>query len=225
MEAVAAEALSALPAGLGPQDETRECSDAGEGGARWATPACSSRAEAPAAGRRSGRPALREEAHAAPEAANVCALPGRDRIAPLEGGLDTADAFELDARLRRAVRLEQRLDAELAPLLASLALPSLEAFARERLGMSPRKARALRRIGRAAAGCPELGAAFRSGRLSWVQVQAILPVLWLCPSEGSRAHWIEFAAQVSVRRLQDEVDDALDPDRPGVRSANRNAET
>jgi 5-methylcytosine-specific restriction endonuclease McrA len=213
MEAVAAEALSALPAGLDPQDETRECSDAGEGGARSALPACASRAEAPAAieAALGEDPALapEEDPTPAPEAANMCALPGRDRIAPLEGGLDTADAFELDARLRRAARLEQRLDAELAPLLASLALPSLEAFARERLGMSPRKARALRRIGRAAAGCPELGAAFRSGRLSWVQVQAILPVLWLCQSEAPRARWIEFAAQVSVRRLQDEVDDAL----------------
>jgi hypothetical protein len=31
--------------------------------------------------------------------------------------LDSADAFELDARLRRALGLEQRLDAEIAPLL------------------------------------------------------------------------------------------------------------
>jgi hypothetical protein len=127
----------------------------------------------------------------------------------LAAGLDSADAFELDSRLRRAVRLEQRLDAELARLLASVPIASLESFAAERLGISPRKARALRRIGRAAAGCPALGAAFRSGRLSWVQVQAILPVLWLCRSKAARTGWIEYAAQVSVRGLQDEVDHAL----------------
>jgi hypothetical protein len=205
MEAVAAEALSALPAGLDPQDETLECSDAREGGACWAVPARGSRAGTSA----TSETVLGEDPATAPEAANLCALQGRDRIAPLVDGVDAADAFELDARLRRAARLEQRLDAELATLLASLAIPSLETFAGERLGMSARKARALRRIGRAAAGCPELGAAFRSGRLSWVQVQAILPILWICPSKAPRARWIEFAAQVSVRRLQDEVDHAL----------------
>ncbi len=211
MEAVAAEALSALPAGLDPQDEARECSEAGEGGASWAPPARASYPDslADVEAALAADPAPEPEPHAA----NVCALGedphGLDRIARLLDGLDFADAFELDARLRRAVRLEQRLDAELAPLLASLPIPSLEAFARERLGMSPRKARALRRIGRAAAGCPEIGSAFRSGGLSWVQVQAILPVLWLCQAKALRARWIEFAAQVSVRRLQDEVDSAL----------------
>ena len=36
-------------------------------------------------------------------------------LVPLVEGLADADAFELDARLRRAIRLEQRLDAEIAP--------------------------------------------------------------------------------------------------------------
>jgi hypothetical protein len=130
-------------------------------------------------------------------------------VSRLLAGLESADAFGLDARLRRAVRMEQRLDAELTPLLARLAPGALEAFARERLGMSPRKARALRRIGRMAAACPELHAAFRSGRLSWAQVQVLLPVLWLAPSAGARRRWIELALRVSVRRLEDVVDGAL----------------
>ena len=45
-------------------------------------------------------------------------------LRPLLAGLDTADPFELDARLRRAVRLEQRLDTELAPLLRQVTAPT-----------------------------------------------------------------------------------------------------
>jgi hypothetical protein len=152
------------------------------------------------------------------EAANLCATQGWDRVTPLLAELERADAFEIDARLRRAIALEQQLDSELAPLLVELArtrarrgrgFPSLESFARERLGLSPRKARALLRIERAAAGCPALRAAFRSARLSWVQVQALLPVLPLCDSTQARARWIARAEQISVRRLEDEVDRAL----------------
>ena len=47
------------------------------------------------------------------------------------------------------------------------------------------------------------------GRLSWVQVQAILPALTLCESTHSQVRWIGHAAQVSVRRLEDDVDRAL----------------
>ena len=99
-------------------------------------------------------------------------------------GLDGADAFELDARLRRAIRLEQRLDAEIAPLLR--AQPGgLTALARERLGMSPRKARALLRLERAGDVCPALRAAWRDGALSWVQAQILLPLVTL----DTRGSW------------------------------------
>jgi len=110
-------------------------------------------------------------------------------LRPLVAGLDEADTFGLDARLRRAVRLEQRLDAEIAPLLRRVAsrdhtdgaadgaadehagepagrgrpLP-LASLARDRLGMSPRKARALvrlERLERLGDVCPELRAAWR----------------------------------------------------------------
>jgi len=199
MEAVTAEALSALPVAAALGGDRNDCALGGEGGASWGE----RRTEW--AGRETQRlPEPLEETcgdEPAPGAANVCATQGADRVAPLLADLESADAFELDARLRRAVAEEQRLDAELAPLLA-IVTP-------ERLGLSPRKARALRRIERAAAGCPELRAVFRSGRLSWVQVQAILPVLLLDGSRQSRVRWIEHAEQVSVRRLYDDVDRTL----------------
>jgi hypothetical protein len=80
-------------------------------------------------------------------------------VAALLSGLETADAFDLDARLREAVRLEQRRWAELAPLLAEVMAaglhlahghPSFEAWVQEEVGISPRKARALLRLERVA---------------------------------------------------------------------------
>ena len=74
-------------------------------------------------------------------------------------GLRYADAFEVDDRFRRAVALEQRLDARMGPLLArtwgrfhrALGYRTREAYARERLGMDPTRARSLVRLERAAA--------------------------------------------------------------------------
>ena len=104
----------------------------------------------------------------------------------LVAGLDAADAFELDRRLREAVALEQRLDAEIGSLLIEVAaghlhrgwgFSSLDTFVRERLGLSPRKARMLLRLQRAARRCPALGAAFRGAQLSWVRAHALVPVV------------------------------------------------
>ena len=92
-------------------------------------------------------------------------------LAPLVAGLESADAVELDARLRRALRIEQRLLAEMGPLLLEVArsrsyrvrgCSNLAAFARDQLGMSPRKAQALLRLERACAVSPELREAFRT---------------------------------------------------------------
>jgi hypothetical protein len=195
MEAVAAEVLSVLP--YHPSEDGDECrgSAAGEAGASWVE-----RVPGEAGGALADRIGSFPE-EVAPELADVCANQGRDRIAPFLDGLEQSDAFEVDARLRRAVAMEQRLDAELAPL-AGVVSP-------EWLGISPRKARALRRIERAAERCPELRVAFHSGRLSWVQVEAILPVLIVAASRQERARWIERAERVSVRRLEDDVDLAL----------------
>ena len=57
-----------------------------------------------------------------PAAANP---PGAAFLGSLVDGLEEADAFELDARLRRAVALEQRLDAQLGPLLLGVARAGL----------------------------------------------------------------------------------------------------
>jgi hypothetical protein len=142
-------------------------------------------------------------------------------LRPLLEGLAEADAFELDARLRRALRLEQRLDAEIAPLLRvvtaaeyawKVCFTTLETLARERLGMSPRKARALRRLERLGDGCPALRRAFREGRVSWVQAQVLAPLLTLRgEGQGGRWQeaWLELAGRVTVRALEERVGAAL----------------
>ena len=136
-------------------------------------------------------------------------------LLPLVEGLLEADAYELDDRLRRAVRLEQRLEAELAPLLRQVTADeyvwrgryrTLEAYARDRLGLSPRKARALLRLERVGDRCPELRSAYRDGALSWVQAQALARLV--VGGEDDNAHmarWIAWARGVTVRRLDEAV--------------------
>jgi len=144
-------------------------------------------------------------------------------LATLVDGLEEADAFELDARLRRAVVLEQRLEAEMGPLLLRIAegrlyratgfdtfnntFNSIDHYARERLGISPRKARALLRLERAGRRSGLLRDAYRDGQLSWVQAHALVPVLTIA-SRHQRA-WIDHACGVTVRRLREDVEQAL----------------
>jgi hypothetical protein len=139
-------------------------------------------------------------------------------LAPLVENLESADPFELDARLRRALRLEQRVLSEMSPLLLDLArartsrqhgYPSLGAFARERLGMSPRKAHALLRLERACEHSVELREAFRNGRLSWVQAHAVVPIVTLAGAEPWCGAWAAHAERVSVRRIEEDVERAL----------------
>lgn len=216
LEMVTAEVLSALPL-----DEDPAPAD----GAEVAGPES----------RETALRALAGGALAASPAADVCASHGHAEdgvsgaapsaelpafLRALLAGLAGADAFEVDARLRRALRLEQRLDAEIARALRSVTSPeytwrerhfTVSRLARERLGMSPRKARALLRLERVSEGCPALRRAFREGRLSWVQAQALLPVL-AASAEADLSWceaWVEFAGEVSVRRLEDAVSDGL----------------
>lgn len=249
MEAVAAEALSALGGPL-PDD----AGGAGDGGGAAAAGAAgdggngrdagggrdegdSEDGAAAEPGADSGaawrdRAAVGREPFAdgfdATETADVCAPEPPRTICSLVDGLEAADTFDLDARLRRAVALEQRIEAEMAPLLRQVAdarlyllagHASAAALARERLGISERKARALVRIARVAAACPELRSAFGAGALSWIQAQILLPLLMLPDCAPFRADWVARAARISVRRLDDEVDAALAsgnpaPDRP-----------
>lgn len=137
-------------------------------------------------------------------------------LASLVAGLENADAFDLDQRLRRAVALEQRLEAEMGPLVLRIAegrlhrgagFASMDEYARERLGISPRKARALLRLERAGRRARLLREAYRDGRLSWVQAHALVPVLAIAAAH--QHSWIEWASLVTVRRLQEDVERAL----------------
>ena len=93
-------------------------------------------------------------------------------LAPLLEGLADADVFELDERLQRALAREQGLDARIGSLLTvawerwvhrSLGYATREAYARERLGMDPTRARSLVRLERAAEQNPAFARAYREG--------------------------------------------------------------
>jgi hypothetical protein len=139
-------------------------------------------------------------------------------VEALVAGLEDANARELDERLCRAAALERGLLARLGPLLLALAnlrgpyqmgFRSLDAYARERLGISPRKARALLRLERACALAPVLALAWREGRITVSQSQALVPLVLEPESEPFHAAWIARAAEVTVRRLEDDVEHAL----------------
>jgi hypothetical protein len=140
-------------------------------------------------------------------------------VRALAEGLDAADAFELDRRLRAAVRLEQTLDAQMAPLLRVVTCAEFEwrddwcrlaTLACEHLGMSPGKARSLVRVERAGDACRELRAAYRRGRISWVKARILIPLLVLdVDGDGWRDVWVAWAERVTVRRLERDVKRAL----------------
>jgi hypothetical protein len=139
-------------------------------------------------------------------------------ISSLVTGLAEADAFELDRRLRSAIRLEQSLDAAIAPLLRIVTSSEYEwsgdyrtlaNYATEQLGMSPAKARALLRLERAGDLCPELRAAYRSGQISWVKAQCLLPLVRLDIPGAWRPTWLAWAQRVTLRRLEQDVERAL----------------
>ena len=139
-------------------------------------------------------------------------------VEALLAGLEEADARELDRRLCRAASLERSLLARIGPLLLAFAdlrgptqcgFRSLDAYARERLGMSPRKSRALLRLERACALTPVFGDAWREGRLTGSKANALVPLVLVPGSEPFHAAWIERTAEVTVRRLEDDVEHAL----------------
>jgi hypothetical protein len=169
---------------------------------------------APRATRAAGAPQHQEAT--VPARAPAPSLPYA--LGSLAAGLEGADAFELDRRLRRGLRLEQTLDAAIAPLLRVVRCAeyewsdeyrTLSAYAPDQLGMSARKARALLRLERAGDVCPELRAAYRSGRISWVKAQSLLPLLLLDLDGEWRPAWVDWAARVTVRRLTQDVERAL----------------
>ena len=203
MEAVAAEVLSALPL-----DDSA--------GLRRFEPLRSLPAPPPPGSERRSASA---DANAPPTEVSSCTAASSELppfLNSLVVGLSDADAFELDDRLRRAVALEQRLDAQLGTwLLAAFearlhrwrGFANFGAFARERLGIAPRKAHALIRLVRAGRRYPALAEAFRDARLSWTQAHLLIPVLHLRDADPEL--WIAHAGSVSVRRIEEDVERAL----------------
>jgi hypothetical protein len=213
LELVTAEVLSTIPI-QGPDpttdDGSTECKEASTADARRDT--ATERKAADGCAAQGGR----ESPH--PPALPAAPRPELPFLASLTRGLDTADAFELDARLRRALRLEQQLLARLGPLLLELArrrqhrrygFGCFAQFASEWLGLGARKAQALLRLERACHACPALRSAWRAGQLSWVRAHVLVPLLLLAESEPHRGAWVALAGRVSVRRLEDEIDRAL----------------
>jgi hypothetical protein len=139
-------------------------------------------------------------------------------VLALVAGLEAADPRELDGRLCRGAALERGLLARLGPLLLAfselqgpraLGFRSLDAYARERLGVSPRKARALLRLERACRSAPALAEAWHAGILTVSQAQALVPLVLSVGSEPFHVAWVARAREVTVRRLEDDVQHAL----------------
>jgi hypothetical protein len=140
------------------------------------------------------------------------ALPAQ--VEALADDADALDPFTLDARLRAAVRALQRIDWQTGRLLRVLfdrrlhqlmGFRSAARYARERLGISARKAGALVALERRSWQAPGLGEAWRDGTLSWTRALALLPVA----GEYTVQAWLARAGEVTVRRLADEVEWAL----------------
>ena len=129
----------------------------------------------------------------------------------LQDGASEVNAFALDQRMRVLVRAMQRIDWQMGRLLRTffalrlhrnMGFPSAASYARERLGLSARKARALVALERKTWDAPALLAAYSDGELSWLRALTIVRVL----SEETAAAWIARAKAVTVRRLVDEAE-------------------
>jgi len=204
-ELIAAEVLSALPLD---QDEDADQKACDEAGVSWSPAAEEEAGGSELFGTGSGR---EKDGAPADRAAHVPPLVFLE-------GLEQADAFELDERFRRALSMEQRLDARVGPLLVlawdhwvhrALGYPTREAYARERLGMDPTRARALVRLERAAVLSEPFARAYRTGALSWVKAGVLVPLVVSDPLGRFVVDWVAWAERVTVRRLRDDVEWAL----------------
>lgn len=223
LESVAAEALSAIGLGAGIEDP-------GDAMSMAAAPVPAAANACATHGSRRERAATSKFA-AGPSAPDPAGLP--PDLARLARGLDGEDAFGLDARLRRVLAFEQGLEARTAPLLRELAesrchrelgFASLAEYVPERLGMSPRRARALLRIERSAGRCSALREGWHAATLSWVQADTLAGLVPGIPPALASA-WVAHAGRVSVRRLQEEIEaarcGAAPPEVPALRPGER----
>jgi hypothetical protein len=139
-------------------------------------------------------------------------------IQALMEDVENADAFELDRCLRAAVAMEQRLDAQIGPLLEwvirrrvylVLGYPTREAYVSERLGLDPSWGRALVRIERAARASSSLASAYRQGSVTALQARTLAPLVMTDLSERWMEAWVDRAQRFTLRRLREDVDQAL----------------
>ena len=132
-------------------------------------------------------------------------------LAKLVEGLEGCDPRELDRRLQAATAFLQTLDFETGRILRQVQQRRLftelgcESFARycvERLDLAPRTARRLVALARAEQRAPALATEFRQGRIHAFQAHALLRVADL----ENAQRWVKRAKQVTLRRLEDDVD-------------------
>jgi len=123
---------------------------------------------------------------------------------------DELDAWDLEAHLRRLVRLRQSLAWRQGRLLAAVARLNLhqdlgfetfDAWVEDRLAMSPRRARYLVSLDRRLRDLPLLADAYRRGLVSWCQARLLIRVV----RPPTQSRWIRYARQVTVRHLEDVV--------------------
>jgi hypothetical protein len=223
-ELIAAEGIAGRPAGMSVGDRvlrvwlrlTRRRSrgrtgeaDAGRGAVAPCATKPAPRADAARAGNAVTPDAIAVEAPSVVD--EVVENPPADLVADVSD----LDAFALDARLREAMQAIRTAEPQIGRhlrllvdhhLYRALGFRSVDAYVRECLGISPRKAWALIKVEKTARRTPEFGEAYARGTLSWVRALTIIPVL----DRVTAGAWIARAHTVTVRRLTDEVSWVLD---------------
>jgi len=217
-ERVAAEVLSALPIDpdVAEQAEVEERTEATDlPGTSWAE-SVAARAEPSGSSHWSESEGAEIEESCGAASGATRTVSGE--LEALVRDLEDADAFELDRRLRAAVELERRMDAQIGPLLEhvlqrrifwALGYATRESYVRERLGLEPSWGRALLRIERAARTSPSFARAYRAGELTALQAATLVPLVVADLSERGTRAWVERAERFTLRRLRDDVERAL----------------
>ena len=134
---------------------------------------------------------------------------------PLTALPETSDPRVIDTHLVATVQTLRTVEPRIGRLLRvlvdhhlyrMLGFRSLDAYVRERLGLSTRKVWALVRIDRAIRRAAPFAKAYEEGRLSWVRTLTLLPVVDRTTVDA----WLTRSDAVTVRRLHDEVGFVLD---------------
>ncbi len=196
-EAIAAECASAVGGGAFGEEDPAAASPSGRRARRGV--------EA-----RDPEPGLREAAFPQLRWKAPGARPDAE-LEPLLQGLEEASPRELDRRLRAAIGFLQALDFEMGRILRQvvdrrlvpeLGFESFERYVQERLDLSPRTARRLVRLARAEHRAPPVASAFREGRITLLQAEALLRSA-RGPESGSETG-VAHAERVTLRRLREE---------------------